>query len=536
MTDEIDQPLNSANWPVFIVDIRGLLKYLNAAGGNFFGEMVEDDVLTLDRIWSEDNTQTSTRYLSSLKGTYIKPFSCKFRIAGGGVSQFRTYVCRHRFENENLFLFQLFPENQAKPAPVPAPTSDPKPELPKTPLPDSDKAEPISIPSVAVTSKAASSNTGSSGDAALRQKLDCALKLARTVSLDFNNALTSVLGHTSLILSKMPRDHEWRASLVEVEKSASKAAEIAYDLANFSHEEKGEKGHESQNINDILRNAIQLFSGKTQNEIEWLSRFEKQVFSARFDEAKLLQAITKILENAIQSIPGKGKILVKSYNITRDATPDTNHLKLKPGDYVCVEVQDNGKGIEIEIMPRIFEPFFTTKPNPPHRGLGLAWVYGIITNHGGGVTVDSHVGSGTSVKFYLPAESALVQDETVSNQDLQGSQTILMVDDEDLLLTMGETILSSYGYQVLTANTGAKALDIIKSNVDRIELLITDMVMPNMSGRELIEHVRKIRPDLRIICATGYIRSKTHAEKEPYLMKPFNAQDLLRKVRQVIKS
>src|SRR5262249_23607578 len=143
----------------------------------------------------------------------------------------------------------------------------------------------------------------------------------------------------------------------------------------------------------------------------------------------------------------------------REPQQDAN-VRLAAGSYVCVEIEDSGGGIPANVLPRIFEPFFTTKDRTKHRGLGLAWVYGIITNHGGSVAVTSEPGVGTSVRVYLPALKRIVRDHAVVTDDLTGSETILMIDDEDLLLTMGETILSAYGYRVLTANSGLKALEL----------------------------------------------------------------------------
>src|SRR5208337_4828398 len=165
----------------------------------------------------------------------------------------------------------------------------------------------------------------------------------------------------------------------------------------------------------------------------------------------------------------------------------------------------SGCGIEAEVLPRIFEPFFTTKRGGQHRGLGLAWVYGIVTNHGGGVAVSSQRGSGTSVRVYLPAEKSIVQTKPLSPDDLSGHHTILIVDDEDLLLTMGQTILSAYGYRVLTANSGQVALDTLGQDGLVVDLVITDLVMPAMSGRELVEKIRQRWPQIRILCTSGYV-------------------------------
>jgi two-component system, cell cycle sensor histidine kinase and response regulator CckA len=215
-----------------------------------------------------------------------------------------------------------------------------------------------------------------------------------------------------------------------------------------------------------------------------------------------------------------------------EPTQDRN-AKLMPGIYVCAEISDNGRGIEPDVLPRIFEPFFTTKKGT-HRGLGLAWVYGIVTNHGGGVAVSSQPDVGTSVRVYLPAEKSLVKDNAHAGGDLTGNQTILMVDDEDLLLTMGDTILSSYGYRVLTANSGQKALEIISKNDQKIDLVITDLVMPVMSGRELVEQIRRLSPGTRILSVSGYVWPGSKQEEKTYLQKPFTTQELLMKVKHVL--
>jgi len=207
-------------------------------------------------------------------------------------------------------------------------------------------------------------------------------------------------------------------------------------------------------------------------------------------------------------------------------------VTVAPGRYVCVEVFDNGCGIAPDVLPRVFEPFFSTKPG--HRGLGLAWVYGIVTNHGGNVEVSSRLGEGTMVRLYLPAEKKIVRDSGASGDDLRGDQTILMVDDEELLLTMGQMLLSEFGYRVLTANSGEKALDIIARSGPRIDLVITDVVMPGMSGRELIERLRQLAPQLRVMSVSGYIRRASEGGGEIHLQKPFTSQELLRKVKSAL--
>ena len=192
----------------------------------------------------------------------------------------------------------------------------------------------------------------------------------------------------------------------------------------------------------------------------------------------------KILENAVQAVGADGRISISSRNVELTESSQDRNVRLSPGAYVCVETGDNSCGIEPDMLPRIFEPFFTTK-KASHRGLGLAWVYGIVTNHGGGVAVSSQPGAGTSVRVYMPAEKRFVKDGAATTQDLAGNETILMVDDKDRMLTLGETVLSSYGDRVLTANSGAKALEILSQTETPVDLVITDLVMPAMSGMEL---------------------------------------------------
>jgi nitrogen-specific signal transduction histidine kinase len=412
--------------------------------------------------------------------------SLKFRMPDGLVNTFLTSICPASEEGRKFFLLQLLPE---------------------------------------------------SGPSALslahKQKLDCALQLARTVSLDFNNALTSILGHTSLLLSKTEVNHPWRASLLEVEKSAERAAEIASDLGAFSFAEKEARPRASGNLNLILQRSAGLFQNSPgQKKINWTLQLERKLFAAKFDEAKIQQVFVKVLENAVQAVAPDGRIGVASRNLELNEPSQDRNARLAPGAYVCIEINDNGGGIEPEMLPRIFEPFFTTK-KAPHRGLGLALVYGIVTNHGGGVAVSSQPGAGTSVRIYLPAEKHFVIDRAaINDQDLGGHQTILVVDDEELMLTMGDTVLSAFGYRVLTANTGIKALEILADSATPVDLVITDLVMPMMSGRELVEHIQRLSPVTRIICTSGFVRSSQQVDEAHFLQKPFTSVQLLAKVKQ----
>jgi len=212
-------------------------------------------------------------------------------------------------------------------------------------------------------------------------------------------------------------------------------------------------------------------------------------------------------------LPAGGRINIQTRNVELAEKSQDRNVQLAPGAYVMVEIADNGAGIPEEVLPRVFEPFFTTKRGN-HRGLGLAWVYGVVTNHGGGVAISSRISAGTSVRIYLPAEKRIVADNGLAGEDLKGQETVLIVDDEDQVLTLGQIILSAYGYRVLTANSGQKALDVLGAK-ESIDLVITDLVMPVMSGRELIQHIRNLTPDVRILCTSGYVWSGGQAVHGP---------------------
>jgi CheY-like chemotaxis protein len=371
------------------------------------------------------------------------------------------------------------------------------------------------------------------GGLQLKQKLDCALQLARTVSLDFNNALTSILGHASFLLSKAEPGHPWRHSLMEVEKSAERAAEIANELQTFSRQEKESRRTPLGNVNTVAGRCVDFFRNASGPAITWKLQLEKGLFGARFDEAKFQQALTKVLENAVEAIAGSGEITVQTGNLELTEPMQDQNAHLAAGSYVRVEIADNGCGISPDVLPRVFEPFFTTK-GKNHRGLGMALAYGIVSNHGGGVAVSGNPGTGTSVRIYLPAEKQPVVESVRADDNLNGTETVLVVDDEALLLSMTETILTEFGYKILTASSGQKALAILARDDTTVDLVITDLVMPGMGGRELVERIRELSPATHILCMSGYALSADKQTGTPYLRKPFTSAELLVKVRQVV--
>jgi two-component system cell cycle sensor histidine kinase/response regulator CckA len=487
MKSEVKFGLEAAAWPAWLVNASGVMLRVNEAAATVFGAALAGDAPQLSAIWSAENNGVAQQFLTNWERSPVTTASLKLRIKGGEVKPFTVAICSFTQDGQKYFIWQLPPESGV-----------------------------------------------SDANLMNKQKLDCALQLARTISLDFNNALTSILGHTSLLLGKAEANHPWRRSLLEVEKSAAQAAEIAHELVVFSRQEKEPPLQPSGNLNLVAQRCVDFFNEASGAKITWRMQLERELFAVRFDEAKMQQALMKILENSVEAIAGGGgRITLQSRNVVLTEPTQDRDVRLAANTYVCIEVSDNGGGIAPDVLPRIFEPFFTTKGGK-HRGLGLALVYGIVANHGGGVAVSSHPGTGTSARIYVPAEKQFVQESVVPGENLRGTETVLMVDDESLMLTMGETILGEYGYKVLTASSGPSALAILARADAKVDLVVTDLVMPGMGGRELMDRIWSLQPAMRILCTSGYEIGAEKRVEIAYLQKPFTSAELLSKVKHTL--
>ena len=518
MKSKFDLMLDYAGWPALLVEETAAIRYANQAAAEVLGPSVKIDNPQLASLWSPDNPESPAQFLARLDraNTSVKPL--RFQVKGGTSVLFKAYICPLTREGQRCFMFQLFSEPAHAASPV-----APHALLANDAPPASAAAPPAPSPPPPPAVE---------GGAAQKQKLDCAMQLIRSVVLDFNNALTSILGHTSLILSKMDGKDPWRNSLLEIEKSAEKAAEITNDLGAFSRQEKEPRATATGNINELLRRTMDLVQAPGELPLVWDLQLEPKPYAASFDEAKMQQAFLKVFENSIQAARSPARVTVGTRNVVVSALLRDGIATVAPGYYLCIDITDNGTGITPEILPRIFEPFFTTKPG--HRGLGLAWVYGVVTNHGGSVTVSSDPGRNTTVRLYLPAVKTFARENQSKNEDLTGHQAILMVDDEPLVLNLAELVLSSFGYRVITAASGEKGLEAITHSTGPIDLVISDLVMPAMGGREFIERAQRLLPKARFMRCSGYARPANQEEDETYLRKPFTSQELLQAVKRVL--
>lgn len=497
MKPEVVFGLENAAWPALLVNAGGTVLMHNAAAKALFGAALDRTPVELAAVWASANGTQPAGFLAWWEKNPKTPVDVQYRTANGVERQFSTTIATVNAKDGKQFLLQL-----------------------------------LAVPNVPAGKPTQTEFRNAAHDTALKQKLDCVLQLARTVSLDFNNALTGVLAHTSLLLGKAEPSHPWRRSLLEVEKSAERAAEIASELGMFSRQEKESRRAPTGNLNAVVGRCMDIFRNTSGTRLAWRFVQEHSLYEARYDEAKVQQALTKIFENAVEAFGPNdtGQISVTTRNVELTQPTQDRNVRLAAGTYVCVEISDDGAGIEESALPRVFEPFFTTK-RPPHRGLGLALVYGIITNHGGGVAISSQPGKGTSARVYLPAEKTFVHDSLADDSELHGKGTILVVDDESLLTNMADAILSDFGYKVLTANNGQQALQVLAQEGDKIQLVITDLVMPGMGGRELMERIRQHGLHMPVLAMSGYVLPEDKASHASYLQKPFTATDLLRKVK-----
>ena len=517
-TKVTDFPLESATWPVLLVSSVGEITYANAFARAIFGGADGNPSKRLVGLWTFENGCSAEQLLRQLDTGTTSTFPLKLQTSKEGLVGFLVHIAPWTHEGRKEFIFQVHPRPAGRSGAASAPPAE-------TPTPTSamPAAAPADQPRPAPDANALT----------LQQKLLCALQLTRTVAMDFNNALTSIMGHATHMLAQMPVDHPWRGSVQQIEKAAERATQVAFDLSSISREEKEAQRDTSGNLNKLIRKLVDQHKSRAAAAVAWRVNLENRLFSAPLNETKFTQAVEKILDNALEAVGPEGTVSISTQNRDLAQPLDDGRITLPPGTYVCLEINDTGPGIPPDVLPQVVDPFFTTKRG--HRGLGLAWAYGIVTNHGGSLALTSPSGQGTTVRIYLPAHRKTLEEGALADEDLRGDQTVLIVDDEELLLTMSEMVLTSFGYRVLTAANGRAALDIIERSDSHVDLVVTDLVMPHMDGHQLIQHLQNVAPGLRVICTSGNFRPSNRELGVTYMQKPFTSQDLLRVVKEAFQ-
>jgi two-component system cell cycle sensor histidine kinase/response regulator CckA len=374
------------------------------------------------------------------------------------------------------------------------------------------------------------------------QKMQAVGQLAGGIAHDFNNLLTAMIGFCDLLLQRhQPGDASF-ADIMQVKQNANRAANLVRQLLAFSRQQTLQP--KVLDITDAITELSHLLRRLIGASIELQIVHSRDLFLAKVDQGQLEQVIINLAVNARDAMPEGGQLTLRTRNETRAYMTQRGSEIIPPGDYVVIEVADTGTGIPPDILSRIFEPFFSTKEVGSGTGLGLSTVYGIVKQTGGFVFVDSELGKGTTFSIMLPRWHGARETEVSGpatddrKHDLTGAGTVLLVEDEDAVRLFGSRALRNKGYKVVEAKSGDAALEILETTA--IDLLITDIVMPQMDGTQLIKLVREKHPALKVICISGYAEEAFRkrldmAEGIHFLAKPFSLDQLAGKVKDVLR-
>jgi two-component system, cell cycle sensor histidine kinase and response regulator CckA len=370
------------------------------------------------------------------------------------------------------------------------------------------------------------------------QRLESIGRLAGGVAHDFNNLLTVINGYTEMVLQEVNEDNPIQEMLSEVLAAGGRAAALTQQLLTFSRKQLIQPV--VLNLNDIVSDIERMLRRLIGEDLRLVTKPARDLGKVKADGGQLQQVIMNLAINARDAMPNGGSLLLETANVTFDEEYVSLHPEVQTGEYVMLAVTDTGTGMTPEVKARLFEPFFTTKPKGTGTGLGLATVYGIVKQSGGWIWVYSEPGNGTTFKVYLPrTDEAIPQPRPSLKTDTRGKETILVVEDQPEVRTIAIAALQRFGYTVLSAVNGEEALSIASGFLGRIDLLLTDVVMPGMNGRELTSRLRVERPDIRVLLMSGYTETAmadlTDFNAEVgYVQKPFTPETLAEKVREAL--
>ncbi len=372
------------------------------------------------------------------------------------------------------------------------------------------------------------------------QKMEGIGRLAGGIAHDFNNLLTAILGYAELMESQLGDDEGLKSELREIRSAGERAAALTRQLLAFSRRQVMQP--RTLDLNDVVSDVGKLLARLIGEDVTLVTRLEPALGSVEADPGQLEQVLMNLAVNARDAMPKGGTLTFETANAVLDADFAAVHPGAVPGAYVVLTVTDGGSGMTEEVRRHVFEPFFTTKEKGKGTGLGLATAYGIVKQSGGYITVDSEAGRGATFRIYLPrVEGTATTSERTKSPSLSptGTETILLVEDEVGVRNLSASVLKTQGYVVLEAASGDTALEVARSQPGPIQLVVTDVVMPGMSGRELWERLRILRPDARVLFMSGYTDDviAQHGVLEPgiaFLQKPFTPFGLAGKVREVL--
>ena len=372
------------------------------------------------------------------------------------------------------------------------------------------------------------------------QKMEAVGRLAGGVAHDFNNLLTAILGSADLVLDSLPPGVPAREEVEEIQKAALRAADLTRQLLAFSRQQV--IAPVVLNPNDVVANMDKLLRRLLGEDVELRAALAPDLAAVKADPSQLEQVVLNLAVNARDAMPNGGRLTIETQNVELDQEYVQGHLSAQPGAYVMLAVSDTGVGMDAATQARIFEPFFTTKEKGKGTGLGLATVYGIVKQSGGWIWVYSEPGHGTTFKVYFPRAleaAAPVAPGPASPVSVRGSETVLVVEDEEVIRKLVRKVLTANGYTVLVAANGRDAEQVAGQHDGAIHLLVTDVVMPGMNGREVAQRLAGTRAGIKVLYLSGYTDDAIvhHGVLEPgvaFLQKPFTPAVLGRKVREVL--
>ncbi|MGH7206311.1 MAG: PAS domain S-box protein [Nitrospiraceae bacterium] len=372
------------------------------------------------------------------------------------------------------------------------------------------------------------------------QKMEAVGRLAGGVAHDFNNLLTVITGYSQLVLGRLGPTDSLRSLIEEIQRAGDRAATLTSQLLAFSRRQV--LAPKTLDLNKVVGDMGGMLRRLLGEDIELLTILQPGLGIVRADPSQFEQVIMNLAVNARDAMPKGGKLILETANATLGRNPGQEPIVAEPGPYVVLTVKDTGCGMDAEVQSHLFEPFFTTKEEGKGTGLGLSTVYGIVKQSGGSIEVHSEPGKGTSVQIYLPqiaVETKVAEPRRVPVKPPSGSETVLLVEDEGMIRTMVGTVLRLHGYLVLEARDGPDALRVAREHAGPIHLLLTDVVMPGMSGREVAERLVSVRRDLKVLYMSGYtIEAMAHhglsdAATE-FIQKPFTPNALAQKVSEAL--
>lgn len=369
------------------------------------------------------------------------------------------------------------------------------------------------------------------------RKMEAIGTLVGGLAHDFNNLLMGLQGRISLMLLDLDSSHPHYDNLKQQEAIIKNGADLARQMLGFAREGKYEV--KPVNINEILHKTSEMF-GRTKKEVTINRKYDVDIWTVEVDQSQIEQVFLNIYINAWQAMPGGGHLYIETENVNLEQTKMSS-FTIPQGRYVKISITDTGVGMDEATKERIFEPFFTTREMGRGTGLGLASVYGIIKNHDGFIDVSSEKGHGTTFYLFLPAIEKKIRDDTATpkTEIVRGTETILLVDDEHIILDVGEEVLKTMGYNVLLAGSGKEALDHMEKNKESIDMVILDMIMPEMSGGEVFDKIKKMKPDIKVLLSSGYSyhdRAREILDRgcNGFIQKPYRIEDLSKKIREIL--